>query len=135
MNLFLLENRYEKPREGQLKARFSDLYYGKLYIKCYYFYQQCKNHFDIAGTTQLDRTSFAASFLCERISFRQHQYKCRGQVRSLPLIDFKAFLQRNLGDSQAFVDTTWSRVKCDSQFQQEEMQDWVSHLKYLQSIL
>ena len=30
---------------------------------------------------------------------------------------------------------TWSRVKHDFQFQKEEVQDWVSHPKHLQSIL
>ena len=104
-------------------------------MECYHFCQQCKNHFDTAGATGSNRTPFAASFLRGRISFRWHQHKRRGQVGPLPWIDFKAFLWKNLGDSQAFVDTTWSRVKRDSQFQQEEVQDWASHLEHLQSIL
>lgn len=33
------------------------------------------------------------------------------------------------------MDTIWSRVKRDSQFQQEEVQNWASHLEHLQSIL
>ena len=33
------------------------------------------------------------------------------------------------------MDTIWSRVKRDSQYQQEEIQDWASHLEHLQSIL
>ena len=51
------------------------------------------------------------------------------------MIDFKAFLQKNLGNFQAFVNTTWSRVRRNSQFQPEEVQDWASHLEHLQSIL
>ena len=135
MDLFLQGNCQEGPREGQLKAQFPDLYYGKSYMECYHFCQQCKDHFDTAGATGSNRTPFAAFFLCGRISFRWHQHKRRGQVGPLPWIDFKAFLRKNLGDSRAFVDTTWSRVKRDSQFQQEEVQDWASHLEHLQSIL
>ena len=33
------------------------------------------------------------------------------------------------------MDTIWSRVKRDSQYQQEEVQDWALHLEHLQSIL
>ena len=104
-------------------------------MECYHFCQQCKDHFDTAGATGSNLIPFAASFLCGRISFRWHQYKRRGQVGPLPWIDFKAFLQKNPIDSGAFVNTTRSRVKHDSQFQQEEVQDWVSHLEHLQSIL
>ncbi len=50
-------------------------------------------------------------------------------------VEFKAFLRRNLGDSRAFVDSTWSKVKRDYQYQQEEVQDWAAHLEHLQSIL
>ena len=33
------------------------------------------------------------------------------------------------------MDTVWSKVKRDSQYQQEEVQDWAPYLEYLQSIL
>ena len=33
------------------------------------------------------------------------------------------------------MDTIWSRIKRDSQYQQEEVQDWAAHLEHLQSIL
>ena len=49
--------------------------------------------------------------------------------------EFKTFLWKNLGDSQAFVDGIWSKLKQDSQYQLEEVQDWAAHLEYLQSIL
>ena len=104
-------------------------------MEYYHFCQQCKDHFNTAGATGSNCTPFAAFFLCKRISFRWHQHKHRGQVGPLPWIDFKAFHQKNLSDSQAFVNTTWSRVKHDSQFQQEELQDWASYIKHLQSIL
>ena len=131
-------SRHEGPREGQLKARFPDLYYGKSHMECYHFCQQCEDHFDTAGATGSNRTPFAASFLRGRISFRWHQHKRRSQgeeVGPLSWIEFKAFLRKNLGDSRAFVDATWSRIKRDSQYQQEEVQDWASHLEHLQSIL
>ena len=92
MDSFLQGNRQEGPREGQLKARFPDLYYGKSHIECYHFCQQCKDHFDTAGATGSNRILFAASFLRGRINFHWHQHKCRGQVGPLPWIDFKAFL-------------------------------------------
>ena len=49
--------------------------------------------------------------------------------------EFKAFLWKNLRDSRAFVDGIWSKLKRDSQYQLEEVQDWAAHLEYLQSIL
>lgn len=48
---------------------------------------------------------------------------------------FKAFLRKNIKDSRAFVDSIWSKLKRDSQYQLEEIQDWVAYLEYLQSIL
>ena len=56
-------------QEGQLKARLPDLYYGKSHMECYYFCQQCEDHFDTAGATGSNQTPFAALFLCNRISF------------------------------------------------------------------
>ena len=84
MDSFLQGNRQEGPREGQLKARFPDLYYGKSHMECYHFCQQCKDHFDTAGATGSNRTPFAASFLHGWISFYWHQHKRRGQVGPLP---------------------------------------------------
>lgn len=48
---------------------------------------------------------------------------------------FKAFLWKTLRDSRAFVDSIWSKLKRDSKYQLKEVQDWVAHLEYLQSIL
>ena len=50
-------------------------------------------------------------------------------------VEFKDFLRKNLGDSRAFVDSIWKKVKRDSQYQDESVQDWAAHLEYLQSIL
>ena len=49
--------------------------------------------------------------------------------------EFKDFLRKNFGDSRAFVDSIWSKIKRDSQYQDKSVQDWAAYLKYLQSIL
>ena len=38
-------------RKRSLKAKVLDVYYRKLHIDCYYFCQQCENHFETAGAT------------------------------------------------------------------------------------
>ena len=104
-------------------------------MECYHFCQQCEDHFATAGATGFNRTPFAASFLRNRISFCWHQHKLQSQaVAPLPWVEFKAFLRKSLGDSRSFVDNIWSKIKRDSQYQQEEVQDWASHLEHLQSI-
>ena len=120
-------------RKGQLKAKFPDLYYGKFYMECYHFCQQCEYHFAIAGTTGASRTPFAASFLCDRISFHWHQHKIWKNAAGacLPWNEFKAFFQKSLGNSKSFVDTIWNKIKRDSQYQQKEVQDWASYLEHL----
>ena len=50
-------------------------------------------------------------------------------------LEFKNFLQKNLGDSKAFVDNLWSKFRRDLQYQSESVLDWASHLEQLQSIL
>ena len=125
-------------REQLLKAKVLEVYYGKLYMDCYYFCQQCKDHFETAEATGTNRTPFAAFFLRENISVCWTQYKrChRGEERiSISWTEFKAFLRKNLGESKSFIDSIWKKLKRDSQYQLEEVYDWASHLKHLQSIL
>lgn len=84
--------------------------------------QQYDDDFDTACATSSDCTPFAISFLRDRIGFCWHQHKGYIQadgVAPLSWIDFKAFLRKNLGDFRAFVDSNWSRVKRDSQYQLE----------------
>ena len=50
-------------------------------------------------------------------------------------VEFKNFLQKNLGDSRVFINSILKKVKRDSQYQDKSIQDWAAHLKYLQSIL
>ncbi len=49
--------------------------------------------------------------------------------------EFKAFLRKSLGESNAFVGHVWNKLRGDAQHQLEEVQDWAAHLEYLQSIL
>lgn len=126
------------PRERPLNARFPDLYSGKSHMDRYHFCQQFENHFETAGATGSNRTSFAASFLRGTITYRWSQYKRRHQSEGaapITWIEFKAFLRKNLGDSRSFVDDIWGKIKHNSQHQLEEVQDWASHLEHLQSIL
>ncbi len=45
------------------------------------------------------------------------------------------FLRKALGDSQAFLDSYWTKIRRDSQYQQEEVLDWAAHLEHLQAVL
>ena len=55
-------------REQSFKAKVPKVYYGKLYMDCYHFCQQCKDHFETAKATGTNRTPFATSFFCGSIS-------------------------------------------------------------------
>ena len=114
------------PRNRAFKARNPDLYYGSSHMECYYFCQQCEDHFDTAGATGPQRISFAASFLRDRINFRWQQHKTQvesDKTTSLTWDEFKAFLRQSLGESTSFVTNIWTKIKRDSQHQQEEVQD------------
>ena len=98
-------------------------------MECYHFCQKCKDHFKTSGATGMNHTPFAASFLRGSISLRWAQHKRRH--KSITLITwskFKAFLQKDLESSQAFIDSIWSKFRRDSQYQLEEARDWASHL-------
>ncbi len=49
--------------------------------------------------------------------------------------EFKTFLKKSLGESNAFVGHIWSKLRGDAQHQLEEVQDWAAHLEHFQSIL
>ena len=59
----------KKTSNRPLKARNSNLYYGNLYIECYYFCQQCKDYFEIAGGKNYRRVLFIVFFLNEKICY------------------------------------------------------------------
>ncbi len=89
-----------------LKPRNPDLYYGNSYMECYYFCQQYKDHFEVARSLGHKRVLFAARFLKNCILNWWQQYKTRMQCNWLAPItwdEFKAFLRKSLGKSNAFV--------------------------------
>ena len=84
----------------------------------------------------MNRILFAASFFRGTISLRWAQHKYRHQSATpITWSEFKTFLWKDFGNSQAFIDNIWSKFRKDSQYQLEETQDLVLHLQHLQSIL
>ncbi len=78
------------------------------------------------------------SFPQDRINFRWQQYKRKLEAESsVPISwnEFKAFLQKVLGDFRAFVDSYWTKIRRDSQYQQEKVLDWAAHLEHQQAVL
>ncbi len=49
--------------------------------------------------------------------------------------EFKAFLRKSLGESNAFIGHVWNKLRGDTQHQLQEVQAGAAHLKHLQSIL
>lgn len=120
-----------------LKARNPDLYYGNLHIECYYSCQQCEE-IELAGAKGHKRVPFAATFLKDRILVRWQHHKNRLERDRAALIsgeEFEAFLRKSPRESTSFVNNIWSKIKSDSQYQQEEVHDWASHLAHLSSVL
>ncbi len=107
-------------------------------MECYNFCQQSEDHFATCGPIGPNRIPFATSFLRDRINFRWQQHKRNLEAESsVPISwdEFKAFLHKALGDSRAFVDSYGTKIRRDSQYQQEEVLDWTAHLKHLQAVL
>ena len=108
------------------KARFPDIYHGKSHMNCYNFCQQCEDYFATVRAMKSTQIFFAASFFQNQISFHWQQYKRKPDGNSSAPVTwdkFKAFLRRSLGNSQAFVDTYWGKIKRDFQHQLEEVFD------------
>ncbi len=100
-----------------LKPRNPDLYYGNSHMECYYFYQQCEDHFEFAGLLGHKRISFAAGFLKDRILNWWQQHKTcmqRNQLAPMTWDEFKAFLRKSLGESNAFIGHVWSKLRGDA---------------------
>ena len=104
-----------EPRKQPLKARFLDVYYRNSHMDCYHFCQQCEDHFGSARATGNNRIPFAASFLRGTMVQQWQQDKRRSQ-RLVPMmwLEFKNFLQKNLGDFRVFIDNLWSKFRRDS---------------------
>ena len=114
------------------------MYYGKSHMECYSFCQQCEDPFATTGAKGPNRIPFAVSFLRDRINFRWLQYKRKLDAgSSVPISwdEFETLLRQSLGDSRAFVDSYWAKIKRDSQYQQEDVLDWAAHLEHLQAVL
>ncbi len=101
----------------KLKAKTPDVYRNRLHIECYNFCQQYEDHFATYGATRPNQIPFATSFLRDRINFRWQQHKWKLETESsVPISwdEFKAFLRKALGDSRAFVDSYWTKIRRDS---------------------
>ncbi len=95
-------------------------------MECYNFCQQCEDHFANCGATGPNQIPFAAFFLRDGINFFWQQYKRKLEAESSFPISwdkFKMFLQKALEDSRAFVDSYWTKIRRDSQYQQKEVLD------------
>ena len=84
-------------------------------MECYHFCQQYEDYFESLGATKMNCTPFTASFLHGSLSLRWAQYKRQHESATLiTWLKFKAFLQKNLGSFQAFIDSIWSKFRKDS---------------------
>ena len=121
-----------EPQERPLKAKTPETYSRKSYMDCYHFCQQCEDYFKTSSTTGINRTPFAATFLRCTVSLRWAQHK-RRHKSATPITwpEFKNFLRKDLKDSQAFINSIWSKFRRDSQYQLEKARDYVSHLQHL----
>ena len=63
--------------DRSLKSRNFDFYYSHMYMECYYFCQQYKDYFEIAGSQGYKRVFFATGFLKDCILNRWQQHKTR----------------------------------------------------------
>ena len=125
-----------EPQECPSKAKTPEPYWSKSHMECYQFCQQCEDHFKTSSATGINLTPFAASFFHDFISLRWAQHKRRHNSATLiTWPEFKAFLQKDLGSSQAFINRIWCKFRRDSQYQLEDVRDSLSHLQHLQSIL
>ena len=86
-----------EPQEKPLKARFTDLYYGNFHMDCYWFCQQCEDHFETAGAKESNRILFAALFLNRSVIQQWLQHK-RRHNKAMPMTwpEFKDFFWKNL---------------------------------------
>ena len=104
----------------------------------YYFCQQCKDYFETARVKVHKCMPFIAPFFCGKINFCWQQQKLGVEQERANFItqeQFEVFVKKSLEDSTLFMDNILNKIKKDSQYQQEEVQDWAFHLKYPQFIL
>lgn len=107
-------------------------------MKYYYFYQLYENHFETAAAKDYTYVSLTAFFFKNNIFScqQQHNTKINGDKATLPNWEkLKAFFQKNSRESTVFVYIIQTKIKKDSKYQLEEVQDQVIYFKHLQSIL
>ena len=93
-------------RERPFKARTPKTYSGKSHIDCYHFCQQYEDYFETSGVIEMNHTPFATTFFCGSISFRWAKHKQRHKCATpITWSEFKAFFRKDLGSSQAFIDS------------------------------
>ena len=74
-------------------------------MDCYHFCQQCEDYFEILGATGMNHILFATTFLRSLIRPKWAQHKQRHERATLiTWSEFKAFLRKDLGSLQAFID-------------------------------
>ena len=104
-----------EQQERLFKARILETYSGKSHMDCYYFCQQYEEYFETSGTIRMNCTLFAAIFFCGTVSFRWAQLKYRHKSATLIMwSNFKVFFRKDLRNSQAFIDSIWSKFRRDS---------------------
>ena len=83
-----------EERKRTLKAKVSEVYYGKLHMDCYHFCQQCKDYLRLLGLLGSIRLLLQLPFFMGTFVFWA-KFKRRNRGEELTLItwiDFKAFL-------------------------------------------
>ena len=97
--LALAPQQYKNPCERSLKAQFPEIYWSKIHLECYNFFQQSGNHFAIAGAKSQNRMLFAATFLKNTALFCWQQYQQKVEDETDIFITwekFKAFFCQSL---------------------------------------
>ena len=123
--------------ERPLKSQAPDLYRGNNHIECYNFCRKCEDHFATGGATWLNRVPFAITFLKDQALLRWQQHQCKLADKTDDPITwekYKVFFCRSVGKSKAFVDSIWSTIWKDSQYQLEEVLDSAAHLEHLKTV-
>ena len=99
---------YKGPHERPLNVQFPDIYWDKMHLKCYNFFQQCKDHFATTGPTGSNQVPFAAIFLKNMPLFRCQQHHCKIEAQidvSISWKRFKSFFCQSVSKSKAFINT------------------------------
>ena len=87
----------------------------------FHYCPQCKDYFETSGATKMNLTPFATTLFCGIVSLRWTEHKRRDKnVTPITWPEFKIFLRKNLGHSQALINSIWSKFRRDSQYQLEK---------------